>query len=211
MRAWSWAFVAAMGWGAMLAAFATRVRPDSRSPWGHGVVVVGPELPAELAQTGHATRVRLRNLPAIERTEAILRMLSQVDKDKAADLELGLRPRLFLLPLDKAGIDASSLQSGSMPVPGRDQVIAGASAAHNDRVTAGDRDARCSRCAQARVRPRSERLFDSPVRESDDLVPGWRSVGASGDSRATDVGGGPRFRRSFRNSRRACEPPNTSC
>ena len=140
MRAWMWAFVAAMGWGAMLAAFATRVRPDSRSPWGRGAVVVGPELPAELAQTGHATRMRLRNLPAIERTEAILGVLRQVAKDKAADLELGLRPRLLLLPLDKAGIDASSLQSGSMPIPGRDQVIAGASAAHHDRVMADDRE-----------------------------------------------------------------------
>jgi hypothetical protein len=55
-------------------------------------------------------------------------------------LEPQLRPKLILLPLDAAGIDASSLQSGRLPEAGRDQVVAGASADHKDRVRAGERD-----------------------------------------------------------------------
>jgi hypothetical protein len=42
-------------------------------------------------------------------------------------------------PVVGAGINASSLQSGRLPEAGRDEVVAGASAAHKDRVTAGDR------------------------------------------------------------------------
>jgi hypothetical protein len=139
MKAWLWVFVAAAGWGVMAAAYTTRVQPSPMAPWGHGLVVIGPALPADLAQTGRAHRVRLRLLPAIERTEAILKAMSQVAKDKAAKLEVQLRPKLILLAADTAGIDASSLQSGRMPEAGRDQIIAGASASHKDRVTVGER------------------------------------------------------------------------
>lgn len=139
MRAWSWVLVAAVGWGVMLAAYTTRSQPGPKAPWAHGLVVIGPEVPAEIAQIGHATRVRLRFLPAIDRTEAILKAMSQVAKEKAANLESQLRPKLILLPSDATGIDASSLQSGRLPEPGHDQIIAGAAAARKDRVTAGER------------------------------------------------------------------------
>ena len=140
MRAWSWVFVAAAGWGVMTAAYTTRAQPDPKAPWVNGLVVIGPELPAELAQTGRATRVRLRLLPAIERTDAILKAMVTVAKDKAARLESQLRPKLILLPFESAGIDASSLQSGRMPEAGSDQVVAGPSAVHRDRIKAGERD-----------------------------------------------------------------------
>ena len=68
MKAWWWLLVAAAGWGVMLAAYATRARPDPHAPWAHGMLVIGPDLPADLAQTGQATRVRLR-LVAGQRTD----------------------------------------------------------------------------------------------------------------------------------------------
>ena len=139
MRALSWVVVAAVGWRVMVAAYTSRAQPDPKAPWGHGLVVIGPELTAEVAHTGKVISVRVRLLPAIERTEAILKVMSQVATGKAANLESQLRPKLILLPSDATGIDASSLQSGRLPEAGRDQVIAGASAAHKDRVTAGDR------------------------------------------------------------------------
>jgi hypothetical protein len=84
--------------------------------------------------------VRLRFLPAIERTEAILKAMTTVAKDKAIALESQLRPKLILVPFEPAGIDASSLQSGRMPEAGGDQVLAGPSAVHRDRVRAGERE-----------------------------------------------------------------------
>jgi hypothetical protein len=123
----------------MLAAYTARAQSDPKAPWARGLIVIGHELPTDLAQTGHATRVRLRLVPARERTEAIIKVLGQVPMDVATRLALQLRPKLIQLPLDQAGINASSLQSGRLPEAGRDEVVAGASAAHKDRVTAGDR------------------------------------------------------------------------
>ncbi len=140
MRAWWWLLVAASGWGIMLAAYVTRARPDPKAPWTHGLLVVGPELPADLAGIGQATRVRVRLVTAVERTETIIKAVSMVAMDKAIKLALELRPKIILMPLDGAGIDASALQSGHLPEAGRDQIIAGASAAHQDRLPAGERD-----------------------------------------------------------------------
>ena len=129
MKAWSWVIFAAVGWGVMLAAYNTRAQPDRGAAWAYGLFVIGPPLPPEIAQTERAIPVRLRLVPAVERTESILKVMSQLAKDKAANLESQLRPKLILLPLAEAGIDASSLQSGRLPEAGRDQVIAGPSAA----------------------------------------------------------------------------------
>jgi hypothetical protein len=140
MRALSWVGLAIVGWGVMMAAYMTRGQSTPVSPWAAGLTVVGPELPAEFGQTVLATRVRVRLLPAISRTEAILTAMKQLAKDKVAGLELQLRPKLFMLPFDMAGIDARSLQSGRLPDAGGAEVIAGSKALHTDRLTVGDRE-----------------------------------------------------------------------
>ena len=43
MKVFAWTAVAAMGFGMMLLAYSARHRPDSQSPWEHGVIVIGPE------------------------------------------------------------------------------------------------------------------------------------------------------------------------
>jgi hypothetical protein len=138
MRAWSWVIFAAVGWGAMLTAYNTRAQPDHAARWAYGLIVIGPELPADFAQKEHAIRSRMRFVLAGERTESILKVMNQVTKDKAAKLASQLRPKIIQLPLAEAGIDASSLQSARLPEAGRDQVLAGP-AAHSDRLTVGDR------------------------------------------------------------------------
>jgi hypothetical protein len=140
MRAWCWLFVAAAGWGVMLAAYATRARPDPKASWAHTVLVIGPDLPTELADVGPTTKVKVRLLPAGEQTEAIIRGVSLAQRELALKFALELRSKLFLVPADGAKVDASSLQSGRLPEAGRDEVIAGASAVHCDRLTVGDRD-----------------------------------------------------------------------
>ena len=77
MKTLWWVLVAAAGWGVMAAAYATRAQTDPKAPWARGLVVIGHELPADLAQTGHATRVQLRLVPARERTETIIKVLGQ--------------------------------------------------------------------------------------------------------------------------------------
>src|SRR5271156_5014970 len=104
MKAWTWVIFAAVGWGVMFTAYNTRAQLDQRAPWANGVIVIGPQLPPEITPTERATPTRLRLVPAGGRTESILNVMNQVAKDKVANLELQLRPKLILLPLAAAGI-----------------------------------------------------------------------------------------------------------
>lgn len=140
MKGWAWALLAAAGWGVMFAAYVTRARSDPNGPWAHGILVIGPDLPDDLAQVGRTTKVRLRLLTAIDRTESIIRAASLLSTDNAIKLALELRPKLIMIPPEGIGIDASALGSGHLPEAGRDQIIAGESVAHHDRLPVDDRD-----------------------------------------------------------------------
>jgi hypothetical protein len=139
MRAWQWAIVAAIGFGVMYTAYTMRARPDPNAPWASGLLVIGPDLPADLEKTVRHTPVRLRLLPAPDRTEVILNVMKQLAKEKAAALERRVRPKLIVLSLDRARITAASLQSGRMAEAGRDEIIAGPRVPSDDELKVGDR------------------------------------------------------------------------
>jgi hypothetical protein len=139
MKTSLWVVVAAVGFGIMLAAYTMRARPDLHSPWASGLIAIGPEVRADVAKTGGLTPVRLRLLPAVDRTELILKVIRQAAQEKAIGLEKQLRPKLIVLALDRAGIDSGSLQSGRLAEAGRDEVIAGPRAPWNDQLKVGDR------------------------------------------------------------------------
>ena len=77
MRALTWLVVAAIGMGVMVTAYLTRAQVNPDAPWGAGMIVIGPELPAELGKTGRAIPARVRLLPAIPRAEAMLKALNR--------------------------------------------------------------------------------------------------------------------------------------
>jgi hypothetical protein len=129
-----WLIVAAAGWGIMLAAYTTRARPDPKAPWAHGMLVIGPELPADLAQIGPVIKVVVRLAEAADQTEAIIRGASLIGNSGATELEFQLRPKIILIPMESAGIDSASLQSGRLPKAGRLEFLAGPSAIHRDRL-----------------------------------------------------------------------------
>ena len=54
MRALSWAIVAAVGLGVMVTAYMTRAQVDPDATWASGLIVIGPELPVNLANVGSA-------------------------------------------------------------------------------------------------------------------------------------------------------------
>jgi hypothetical protein len=138
MRSWWWVLIAAAGWGVMMGAYITRARSDPSSPWAHSLLVVGPDLPDNPADIAQKTKLRLRLIPATEMAEGMIQGVSLVDTKLGLKLALKLRPKLFLWPTDGAKIEASALQSGRLPEAGRDEIIAGASAAHLDRLEVGD-------------------------------------------------------------------------
>ena len=181
MKAWTWVIFAAVGWGVMFTAYNTRAQLDPRAPWAFGMIVIGPELPPEITTTERATPSRLRLVPAGERTESILKVMNQVAKEKAANLELQLRPKLILLPLAAAGIDENSLQSGRLPAAGQDQIIAGPSAAHKDRLTVGDRTLDVVGVLKDDFALFRDDYLIPPAEKANAFVRGRRSIGPSGD------------------------------
>jgi hypothetical protein len=138
-RAGLWLVVAAAGWSVMLAAYTTRARSDPKAPWAHGMLVIGPELPADLAQIAPATKVHIRLAEASDQTEAIIRGVSMLGNGRATELEFQLRPKIILMPMEGAGIDSASLQSGRLPEAGRLEFLAGPSAVHRDRLPDDER------------------------------------------------------------------------
>ena len=141
MKAWFWFFVAVLGFGMMSAAYLTRVKLDPKAHWAHGCIAIGPDPSDRPLIPGHAmrTQVRLRLLPAIERTEAILKAMETVAPARAFNLQAQLRPKLIELPFGDSGLDESSLQSGRLPAAGKDEVLAGAGTSQAGPVTVGDR------------------------------------------------------------------------
>jgi len=142
MRAWFWLVVSALGFGMMSAAYITRVKPDPQALWAHGCIAIGPEPAAGgplVPGTMLRDPVRLRLLPAIDRTEAILKAMEQATPGKGFNLQAQLRPKLIVLRFKEAGIDETSLQSGRLPAVGKDEVLAGALATQIRQVVTGDR------------------------------------------------------------------------
>ena len=141
MKVFAWTAVAAMGFGVMLLAYSTQHRPESQTPWEHGVIVIGPEdhkatekLPADKAIPTH-----VRLLPADDRAEAMLKSLNMALPSAAFRLQCQLRPRLIVLQLLDADIGAASLQSGRLPEADRDEVLAGPGAPPRDQLKVDDR------------------------------------------------------------------------
>ena len=162
MRAWSWFVVAVLGFGAMLAAYSTRPRPLAGSPFAHGFLFIGPEASKDARPPGQVVPARVRLLPGDDRAESLLKVMERVMPDNAQRLRWQLRRKLIVLPLSEAGIDAESLQAGRLPVVGRDEALAGAGSARQDRVAVGGRICGRGRRAQGRGLP-PRRLLPRPV------------------------------------------------
>src|SRR5262249_52914717 len=126
MRAWSWPVLAALGFGLMLVAYSTRIRLDPTTPWAFGFIVIGSEQPTEKLPMDLVTPARLRLLPGNERTETLLQYLGEASPGQAIRLQAQLRPKLLGLSPNQASIGVEMLQSGRLPISGRDEILAGA-------------------------------------------------------------------------------------
>jgi hypothetical protein len=161
--------MAVVGFGVMTTAYLNRATPDPRSSWANGCIAIGPERAADApALPGEplAKPVRLRLLPAIDRTEAIIKAVEQAAPGRAVDLKAQLRPKLIALPFEEAGIDESSLQSGRLPAAGTDEVVAGVRARSGENVTAGNRSLQ----VVGRLKPDLAVLTDSFLMRQSDAV-----------------------------------------
>jgi hypothetical protein len=165
MKPWIWLVVAAVGWGLMLAGYSSQPRLDSTAPWSSGLIVIGPvgakepqkgdqkspektsgdpkatalEKSAEDAAFVDAIPVRVRLISASDAAEMIMIVSGDEAPDKAIGTKAAVRLKLIEVPFDKAGLSATALQSGRLPEPGRDEMVAGARNGHRDELIVGGR------------------------------------------------------------------------
>ncbi len=139
MKAWIWVIVAAAGFAVMLAAYASRERLDSTAPWASGLIVIGPEAPAEKGGQAGAIPARLRLLSSDDVAELLLFAMGDLAADKALGVKGQVRVKLIELPLADAGIVAATLQSGRLPDAGRDEILAGAKLEPRETLLVGGR------------------------------------------------------------------------
>jgi hypothetical protein len=140
MARWTWLIVAALGLGLMFWASGTRFRPDPASSWAHGFIIYGPEKAAKGPDRlpGLVVPTRVRLLSGNERAEVVLKALDRASKS-TLNLRAVLRPKLFEVALAGARIDARALQSGRLPEPGRDEILAGTDVVEKDKLKVGGR------------------------------------------------------------------------
>jgi hypothetical protein len=137
MKAWVWVLVAAAGFTVMLLAYATREPIDSQERWATGLIVISPEVLAEKIWLGIPARLRL--LSSSDSAELLLFATGDSAPDKALKVKGQVRVKLIELPLGIAGIRAAALQSGRLPEPGRDEVLAGARIEPRETLLVGGR------------------------------------------------------------------------
>jgi hypothetical protein len=126
MKAWVWVIVASVGFAVMVAAYATRARVDSGTPWSSGLIVMSREASAEKIVRAGAIPARLRLLSSSDVAEMLLFATGDLVPDKALGVKGQVRVKLIGLPLAMVGIGADWLASGRLPESGRNEVLAGA-------------------------------------------------------------------------------------
>jgi len=171
MKAWSWVIVAAGGFAMMLAAFVNRPRPDPNAPWAQGFVIVGPDAASRNGLPGEIIKARLRLLPAGEFTDGIIKGASLSLKDQTFALEARLRPKLIVVSLDDAGIDAKWLESGHLPKADADEVLAGSRADQKGQLKVGDRVLEVTGVLKPDVALFVESYLVPPSAQADALTP----------------------------------------
>ncbi len=139
MKAWVWRVVALVGFGVMLGAYVSRERIDSKAPWASGMIVISSEASAEKTWRAGAIPARLRLLSSSDVAEILLFASGDMPPNKALGVKGQVRVKLIELPLAMAGIGAAALQSGRLPDPGRDEVVAGAGIEPRETLSVGGR------------------------------------------------------------------------
>ena len=101
-------------------------RIDEKRPWGSGLIVVGPEAAAVRIALMEAIPARLRLLSSSGTAETLLFVTGDLAPAKAIGVKGQVRLKLIEVPLSDASIGPDELKSGRLPVPGGDEILAGA-------------------------------------------------------------------------------------
>ena len=114
MKAWVWVIIASVGFAVMLAAYASRERVDSDTPWSSGLIVISPEASAEKSGRAGAIPRDCDLLSSSDVAEMLLFATGDLVPDKALGVKGQVRVKLIELPLAMVGIGADWLAIGAV-------------------------------------------------------------------------------------------------
>src|SRR5271157_5515628 len=122
-----------------------KVEPEA--PWAYGFLCIGQGEAAKPLDVGTRISTRLRYLPASASDQAMLKGLGgamlkglgEAAPETRAALEARFRPKLIELPVDAMSLLAGRLREGRLPERGKDEVLAGSQAPHEDQLNIAGR------------------------------------------------------------------------
>jgi hypothetical protein len=139
MRTWAWVVAAVLGLALMILSYDRLLRADPEAPWAYGFLCIGQGEAARPLDVGTRISTRLRYLPEGAMAQAMLKGLGGAAPGTIATLEARLRPKLIELPVDAMSVLVGRLSEGRMPEPGKDEVLAGSQAPHEDHLSVAGR------------------------------------------------------------------------
>ncbi len=139
MRTWAWAVPAVLGLAMMLLSYDRLLKVDPEAPWAHGFLCIGQGEAAKPLDVGTRNSTRLRYLPASASDQAMLKALGGAARETRAALEARLRSKLIEFPVNAMSLLAGRLREGRLPDPGKDEVLAGSQAPHEERLNVAGR------------------------------------------------------------------------
>ncbi len=139
MRTWAWAVSAVLGLALMILSFDRLLRADPEAPWAHGFLCIGQGEAAKPLDVGTRISTRLRHLPASALHQAMLKGLDRAAPATRAAVEARFRPKLIELSVDAMSPLAGRLREGRLPERGKDELLAGSQAPHEDQLSIAGR------------------------------------------------------------------------
>ncbi len=139
MRTWAWAVPAVLGLALMILSFDRLLKVDPEAPWAHGFLCIGQGGAAKPLDVGTRISTRLRYLPASASDQAMLTGVGGAAPKIRDVLEARLRSKLIELPLNAMSLLAGTLRAGRLPDPGKNEVLAGSQAPHEEQLSVAGR------------------------------------------------------------------------
>jgi hypothetical protein len=139
MRTWTWAVSAVLGLALMTLSYDRLLKVDPEAPWAHGFLCIGQGEAAKPLDVGTRNSTRLRYLPASASDQAMLKALGGAARETRAALEARLRSKLIEFPVNAMSLLAGRLREGRLPDPGKDEVLAGSQAPHEEQLNVAGR------------------------------------------------------------------------
>src|SRR5580704_1955570 len=133
MKFFAWLLVAAIGMGVTIWAYESGQPAEGSTPISSGMIVVARSSSQRFEETipFSASKARLLQLP-VSGISAMLAMSAGASGDAGRRLRFQLSEKLIQGSLKEAGVTESSLAWGKLPRVGRNEVLAGHQAAHQD-------------------------------------------------------------------------------